>query len=83
MNRITVEVYLPASGQTCEVTMDSDAPLAELTGMIAQAMERLAGDVFRADENVLLCDRQTGAVFDIGMTPDELGLKNGSSVMLI
>ena len=80
--KITLDVYLPASGRCYEVVVESDTQLHQLTPLIAQAVERSAGELFHADD-AILCDRQSGNIFDINMTPDGLGLKNGSAVMLI
>lgn len=81
--KITLDVYLPASGCCYEVEADSEMPFSSLTGLVAQAVGRLAGELYHADDTAILCDRQSGSIFDINMTPGRLGLKNGSAVMLI
>lgn len=81
--KIRLDLYLPAAGQSYETSVENNVPLSRLTGLIAQAVERIAGGTYRVDSNPILCDRHTGTVLDINMTLGELGLKNGSSVMLI
>lgn len=83
MNKLMLEIYLPAAHTSFDVRFPSDIRLAELLGLAAGAISQLSGGLYDADGNAVLCDRKSGAILNINMTPWELGLRNGSQLMLI
>lgn len=83
MNKLVVEVYLPAAQQKYDVRLPANAPLSTLTQLVGQVVSQASEGVYIADEGSVLLDRERGTIFDINMTPRELGLKNGSRLMLI
>ena len=38
---------------------------------------------FRAVDDTVLCDAETGQVFDVNLTPEEIGLRNGARLLMI
>ena len=53
------------------------------TELAGREISRLSGGVYEADPACVLCDRESGAILNINMTVWELGLRNGSKLMLI
>ena len=80
--RILVEIFLPPSGSEFDVTIPTEPKLGAIIGMIASAISDMSNGTYSAMEPVL-CDRDTGTIFDINMSAEELGLENGSRLMLI
>lgn len=83
MNKIIVEVYLPAALRTYDVRIPADVQLFEVTSQVAQALSILSEGLYIATEDALLLERESGSILDINMTAWELGLQNGSRLMLI
>lgn len=83
MNKVTVEVYLPAALRTFDVRISIDSRLSKVTELTAKALEGLSGGVYAADSGAILCWRETGEILNVNMTMWELGLKNGSRLMLV
>lgn len=83
MNKFIVEIYLPAALQTYDVRIPANLPLHQLITLIGQAISRLSGGLYTADDNTILLQRESGAILNINMTPAELGLCNGSRLILI
>lgn len=83
MNKLIVEVYLPAALHAYDVRLPADIPLYQSVPLIGQACSRLSDGLYAADASGLLLQREDGAILDINMTPTELGLRNGSRLMLI
>lgn len=83
MSRILIEVYLPAALQSYDVRIPADMKLSEAAPLIASALSQLSGYLYCSDEASMLCDRETGEILNINMSAWELGLRNGSRLMLI
>ncbi len=83
MSKLMVTVYLPAAEREYDLMIPADLPLSHLTPLAARALSQVAEGLFIPDSSSLLCQRDTGEIFNINMTPYELGLRNGSRLMLI
>lgn len=82
-NKILIEVYLPAELQSYDVLIPADTRLSQTVTLIAAALSQMSGSLYAPDNAPLLCDRSTGAILNINMSAWELGLRNGSQLMLI
>lgn len=83
MNRIKVEVYLPAIMKSFDVQLPADLQLSKAIPLLAQALSQLSGTSYVPDATPLLCERDSGGILNINMTAWNLGLRNGSRLMLI
>lgn len=83
MNRIILEVYLPVVLHTFDVQVPAGTKLTQVVRLTTEALGRLTGAFFYADDQALLCDRESGEILDINMTVWDAGLRNGSRLMLI
>ena len=83
MNRITVEIYVPAAGRSFDVTIPENLPLRQVTELAAGSLSDLSGGLYQADADSVLCDRESGRFLTANMLIRDLGLKNGSRLMLI
>ena len=83
MKRLTLEIYLPASQQAFDVQVPAGALLSQVASLAGQEISRLSGGTYEADDGSILCDRSCGSILNINMTVWELGLRNGSKLMLI
>ena len=83
MNKLPLEVYLPSAQKTFDVQVPPDARLSQVTELAGRTLAELSGGLYAADGDPTLCDRETGDMLNINMTVWELGLRNGSRLMLI
>ncbi len=83
MDKLIVELYLPAALRGYDVRLPADIPLYESIPLIAQAASRLTAGLYTAGADAALLDRESGMILNIDMTPREAGLCNGSRLMLI
>lgn len=83
MNKVLVEVLLPASGEVYDVRIPLDSQLGEVAVLIMQQLETLSKGRFIANNTTVLCDAKSGEILDINKFVVELGIKNGSKLMLI
>jgi hypothetical protein len=83
MHKILVEIYNPASNNSYDVFIPLKSSLYEVVYLLSTTISELSQGQYKATEQSILCDRQTGDLFDINKTIEELGLKNGSKLMLL
>lgn len=83
MKKLTLEVYLPAMLRSFDIQVPADMKLAQAVSLISDALSQLSGGLYLADSSSLLCDLENGNMLNINMTAWDLGLRNGSRLMLI
>ncbi len=83
MNRLLVDIYLPSAQKSYDVVIPADMALGQITALVSEALSQLSGSLYSADSSSILCDRESGAILNINMSPWKLGLRNGSRLMLI
>lgn len=83
MNKIIVEIYIPIMGKAYDVFIPKNKKLYEISQLLTKSISDLTGGMFVMSDDNILCDQVTGQVLDINLSVDDLGLKNGSRLMLI
>ena len=83
MNRLTLEVYLPAVLKSFDIQVPADMKLAQIARLASEALAQMSGELYSADAAPMLCDLESGEILNINMTAWNLGLRNGSRLMLI
>lgn len=83
MNKVLIEVLLPASGEIYDVRIPLDSQLGEVAMLVMKQLEILSKGRFVANDTTVLCDAQSGKILDINKFVAELGIQNGSRLMLI
>lgn len=83
MDSILVELYLPAADISYDVYIPLQSKLHEVILLLVSTFSSLSGAYFASYEDTVLCDKASGNVLDINFSAEELGLQNGSKLMLI
>lgn len=83
MDKILVEIYVPVLSAAWDMFIPQELQMFELLEMIKKAVEDLSGGKFIADGNTAICHREDGTILNINMSVCELGIHNGSKLMLI
>ena len=82
MDKVLVEVYIPVLDRSVEAFVPP-----ELWGSEALALLKKAADMsdgrFVPNEQTTLCRREDGMILNINLSVYELGIRNGSQLMLI
>lgn len=77
-----MELYLPAADTGVEVKVPRQLKVAQTVNMLIDFLKRQEME-FIPQQDCVLCDMETGRVFDSNLFIDQAGLHNGSRVMLI
>lgn len=83
MNKILVEIFLPAANMSFDVYIPLESQMSEVLTLVSSLLSDLSDGKYKATNDAVLCDATTGIIFNINMAIAELGIKNGSKLMLI
>ena len=83
MNKILVELYLPAINKSVDMYIPYTARLGDVEPLIISALKEVVGLQVSDEYPIVICNRFTGAMLDINRLVCDLGLQNGSKLMLI
>lgn len=83
MNKVLVEVFLPAANRSFDVFIPLESKMSEVVVLVSSLLSDLSDGKYKANGNAVLCDAQSGIIYNINMAVAELGITNGSKLMLI
>lgn len=83
MDKILIDVLLPATNRNFEIYIPLDLKFYEITLMISKVISELSNGLFISNDDSILCERSTGDILNINMSPRDLKLKNGAKLMLL
>ena len=83
MNKVLVEISVPAAGDKFDIFIPLDIKFGDVLEMVSLAVMELTEGKFNPDKDTILCDAVTGEILDVNIEGAEQGLKNGSRLMLI
>ncbi|MBQ8000267.1 MAG: methyltransferase [Ruminococcus sp.] len=82
-NKVLVEISVPAAAQKYDVYIPLNIKMSEVVKMVASALSDLSDGKYKATEDSILCNADTGEIFNVNIEVAELGINNGSRLMLI
>ena len=83
MERIVVNVYLPAAGKEFDVRVPLDLNVEFLAGIMAKALAPLSEDNFLPSSVCCLAQRNTGLLLNPAKTLRQCCIEQGSSLILV
>lgn len=82
-HKALVEISVPAAGERFDVFIPLESKMSQVLALVAAALNDLTRGKYRATESAVLCDADSGIIFNVNMEVAELGIKTGSKLMLI
>lgn len=83
INKVLVEISVPAAGEKFDVFIPLESKMSEVLKLVSTVLSDLSEGKYKASSEAVLCDAKTGIIFNINMEVTELGIHNGSQLMLI
>ncbi len=83
MEKVLVEIYLPAANKTFEVYIPLAIRVNEAVLLVSNVLSDLSDGKFLAAEDTVLCDAVSGTILNINKSVFELGIQNGTKLILI
>lgn len=82
-NKALVEIIVPAAGEKFDVYIPLGTKMSEVIKMVAGALSDLSNGKYKATDDAILCEADTGIIYNVNMEVAELGIQTGSRLMLI
>ena len=83
MKKVLVEVFVPTLEKSFDVFIPVGSPMYEVSELMKKAISDLSDGRFIANSDTTLCYKENGLILNINITVYELGIHNGSKLMLI
>ncbi len=83
MEKVLVEVYVPVLDISYDVFVPLASQMSEVSDLLKKAVTDLSDGRFITTEETAVCYRENGAIVNVNMSVYELGIHNGSKLMLI
>lgn len=82
-SKALVEIVVPSISRTFDVYIPLYCKACDATNLISKAVEELTKGFFVGNKETVLCDYKTGDILNTNLYINELGIKNGSKLLLI
>lgn len=83
MEKVLVEVYVPLLNEAYDVFLPLQSQMSEVLELLKQVVKELSEGRFVGDGGTAICHRADGSIINLNMSVFELGIRNGSRLMLI
>ena len=83
MKKVLVEVFVPVVDASYDVFIPNTSPMSEVLELLKKAVSELSKGRFIPTNETTICYRENGTIINVNMTIYELGIHNGSKLMLI
>lgn len=83
MNRILVEIMVPPVLRTFDVYISLESRMSDVLQMVVTVLNELSNGCYVGSRESVLCDADTGVIYDINARISDLGLRNGSQLLLV
>ena len=79
---IALEVKVPGNESIFEVNISEDMYISDFTDMLIKALQGIVHEDYNPSGGIL-CDGSTGNMLNVNMTAGQIGLKNGSQIIML
>ena len=83
MDKILVEVFLPAANHRYDVYVPAKSKVYEVIQLLGNSLEELSKGFFTKTDDLVLCDQRTMKILDINLSMEDQNYKNGAKLILI
>ena len=83
MDKALIEVYVPVLDRSFDLFIPLTSPMHDVLELIKKAVSEMSDGRFVANANTTICNREDGTIININLSVYELGIRNGSKLMLI
>lgn len=83
MDKILVNVFVPVLNTDYDIFLPPASRMSAVLELIKKAVTELSDGIFIANRDTAICYRADGGILDLNLTVSELGIGNGTRLMLI
>lgn len=81
--KVLAEIYIPVTGASFDIFIPLESKMSDVLELLKKAVNEMSDGLFTAGESTVICRRNTGDILNINLTVYELGIHNGSKLMLV
>ena len=83
MDKVLIDIFLPAINRSFEVYIPLDSKFYEITPLVSKMLSELSNGLFISGDDSILYERKTVNILNINMSARQLNIKNGDNLMLL
>lgn len=83
MNKIILQVYVPALGERYEMKIPRQLKVKQVTDIVSDYINNLGTGKYVPGDGAVLCDAVRGRAYSPNAFVEQLGLRNGDEILLI
>ena len=83
MNKVLIEVCMPAIGEHFDVFVPMDVPIQEVNSLLAEGISEITNGKYTVSKCELLCTKEPAGLLDPSLCLRDYGIKNGTQLYLI
>lgn len=83
MSKVIVNVYVPILSRSYDIFIPTQSQIFQITELVKRAVYELSEGQFMPTRETMLTLKNSGEILDINRTVFELGIGNGTKLMLI
>lgn len=82
-DEIFVQIYIPSISKTYDLKISNNLKMYDIRDILYELLsQEVDEDAFKKSDAVI-CDKESGIIFNINLSVGELKMRNGSQLMLI
>ena len=82
-DKALVEIFVPAADSRFDVYIPLASRLSDVLTLVSGILSELSDGKYKATADAVLCDEDSGIIYNVNKEVAELGIRNGSRLMLI
>ena len=83
MDKVLIDIFLPAINRSFEVYIPLDSKFYEITPLVSKMLSELSNGLFISGDDSILYERKTGNILNINMSARQLNTKHGGFLTLL
>lgn len=83
MNKILVEIYVPTMEEKYDVFIPINKTIETVLILLNKAISDITNGKYIYKNTSMLCNKDNGQVYELNKLVKDVGLKNGSKLLLI
>ncbi len=83
MNKVLIEIHIPATSDHFDIFAPTDVPIKDLNGIIASGVSELTNGKYVTSECEQLCLKEPAGLLNPLLTLEDYGIKDGTQLYLI
>ena len=80
--KVLTEIYVPALGGSFDIRIPLESRVGDVVKLVSKLVEELSEGRFCGTEDTVLAERESGRILAADRTVSELGIGNGTQLML-